>query len=100
MRERLWDVAEQLAGFRVDLLGEEADVVRERDRVVHERLSTLETPGPCESLHEPERTGEEGTFELLRTAVAVDERPLGELLLDGGDRAGHALASRIGEPVP
>ena len=72
----------------------------ERNGLVHQLARLVAAAGARERLHEPEGAGEEGALELLRAAVAVDERAVGELFADGCDRPGHPLALWIGELGP
>ena len=62
MRERLREVSEQLAGRRIDLLGEQSDVVAMRDEPLEEVTSLLLLAASREALGEPERADEEGAL--------------------------------------
>ena len=87
--------------LRVDLLRVEAKVVRERQELLDRRPRLRRAARPRERLDEPERAREERALLGRLAAVAVEERPTRpELLADGGDRAGHALAGRVGEAHP
>lgn len=53
MAERLREVAEQLAGAGVDLLGEQCDVVRERGGALEHDFRPVHLAGQRECLHHP-----------------------------------------------
>ena len=55
MAERLREVAEQLAVFGIDLLGEQTEVVCVARQPAEERLGSLELAGLGEAGDEPER---------------------------------------------
>ena len=82
MHEPLRDVAQQLAGARVEFLGVEANVVGERDQLFHELDGCLQAPDPGERVCEPERAAEQGSLgsaEAVLAAVAVKQRTVPEL---------------------
>lgn len=62
MREALREVAEKLAGGRLDLLRVEADVVRERERALRDLGRLVDATELRERLCEPERTRDERAF--------------------------------------
>lgn len=59
MADRLRDVAERVAGPRIDLLGEQADVVRRRGGTLEDGLGALDAAGARVALREPERGEQE-----------------------------------------
>src|SRR5205823_672645 len=76
----------------------EAEVVREWQELLHRRPSLVHAARSRKRLDEPEGAGEERALLPLLAAVAVEQRPAcGELLADRRDRAGDALAGRLGE---
>src|SRR4051812_4311100 len=101
MAEPLREVAEESAGFRIDLLREQADVVRLRRHLLHRRPRLVDAAGPGERLDQPERAGDERTLRTLLAAVAV-EQPAAriEILSDGVDHVREPLARRIEEVHP
>src|SRR5438552_1793030 len=66
--ERLREVAEQFAGLRIDLFGEQSDVVHEGDRVLEHGFGALDLTGLSQRLGEPEGAQQERPF-LARQAV-------------------------------
>src|SRR3954451_18773924 len=85
VRQRLREIAEQLAGMHVDLLGEQSDVVAAADDVVEERAGFIDAAGQRERFDEPEAAGEERAFAGwkavvgLARVVAVDQAGMAEL---------------------
>ena len=76
MHESLREVAQQLVGVRVDLLGIEANIAGEVDQVLHERGGLIEAADPGERVREPKRAAEEGALdapESVRPAVAGEQ---------------------------
>src|SRR5206468_10016149 len=71
----LREVAEEVVRAWVDLLGEESDVVREADDLVHRLAALGEPAGARERLDQPERARDERTLHLTLAAVAVEQRP-------------------------
>ena len=74
--EGLGEVAEELAGRGVDLLGEEADVVRAAGHEVEQRRRPLDLARERQALREPERADAERALaagEAVLVQVAVDE---------------------------
>src|SRR5690348_13455070 len=99
VRERLREVADQPAAADVVLLGEEADVVAQREQSLEELPRLVAAAGQREIVGEPERAGQKRplarreSVELLgRRVVRVPphEAVLDELALDRGDRAADA----------
>src|SRR4051812_8107439 len=72
VRERLRHVAERLAARRVELLGEQADVVGGRARAREGALGLVQPPLVRQALGEPEGAGQEGPLALVR-GIAADE---------------------------
>src|SRR5215217_1871947 len=98
VREPLWEVAEELARPRVDLLGVEPDIVREADELSHQLVRVVDAAAARVGVDEPERAGQERALVSVETvlpAVAVDVRPLAQLALDRSDRAAHPVAARV-----
>src|ERR671934_2556665 len=82
--------------LRVDLLTEEADVVRERDHPAHGLARLVQPTGTRERLDEPERAGDERALLLLLAAVAVEERPARtQLVPDRVDRRAEPFGARV-----
>src|SRR3954468_7245440 len=78
--ERLREVPEQALLLRVVLLGEEADVVREADQLLEQRMRLAVPAEKLVAVDEPERTGEEDAFAsgepvdaVVLRAIAKDE---------------------------
>src|SRR5439155_26325566 len=92
--EGLGEVAELLAVRRVDLLGEQAEVVRIAGELVEEPLRPLDLPRLSEAGDEPERADHERPFFAGETvgveprvvAVAEHELVLGQLVGNRLDR--------------
>jgi hypothetical protein len=57
MREGLGEVSEHLAGLRVELLGEEPELVARRDGVVEDGPGLLEPSLTGQALGDPEGAG-------------------------------------------
>src|SRR6266566_8746429 len=77
--ERLREVAQQLAGFGVDFLSEQADIVDERRSPLEHNASPLRSVGEGHRVCEPERAEEERAlfaFETIVRPVSVDEPSL------------------------
>ena len=89
--ERLGIVAQQASRLRIELLGEQAELVRPAGHVV-EQLAGLVVPAvQGEGLDQPVRAREERSLLSLERVVlqiSVDEVRSAELLADGVDRAG------------
>src|SRR5437764_860475 len=99
--EALREVAEELTRPRIELLGEEPEVVRKADQLVHRLAGLRDAARTRERLHEPERARHEGALHLLLAAVAVEERAArSELAADRLDRPSHELALRVDEAGP
>src|SRR5438552_15315723 len=86
MRERLREVAEEPARFRVVLLREQSDVVAEAEQAFQQRKRVLAFAGEHERLDHPEAARQEDAFRL---AAAVDSRIGGVVALP--DAAVRAL---------
>ena len=89
MHQPLRDVAQELAGVRVDLLGVEADIVGEGNQLCHELGGLLESSDAGERVGEPERAAEEGALRAAKpvvSAVAGEQRTVPEVAPDGVDR--------------
>jgi hypothetical protein len=95
MGEALREVAEQLAVLRVDLFGEQAQVVGGCDGARGPGAGLVEPALAGEAFGEPERTGQEGplaTGKPVVGEVAADQPVAAKL---GGDRVGGAQHARI-----
>ena len=99
MRERLREVPDQAPGVDVVLLGEQAEVVAEREQPLEERLRLGEAALEHHHLDEPERARQERPLAgrepvdagvLLVGAVPLDEPVAHEVPLDRRDRARDA----------
>src|SRR3954454_5142804 len=96
--EGLREVAEQLAVGRLDLLGQEAEVVRVAGELVEERLCAVDLAGLRQARDEPERAEHEGALladqavgvDALLVAVAQDQPALREVAGDRVERRAHA----------
>src|SRR6185503_10905304 len=100
VNEPLRKVAEERAGSRIDFLGVEADVVRERYQVVQEPFGLAAPARDRERLGKPERAADERAFALEQAVVArvpAKEGAGGELAPNGLDR--HADTRRVGTVV-
>src|SRR6185437_1558217 len=75
MRERLREVPDQLAGVRVDLLGQQADVAAEPQQALEQLSRTLQLAGAREALHEPERADRERRLVSGKPVYAVGDVP-------------------------
>ena len=87
MAERLWEVTEQLARFRVYLLGQETYVVAERDSRLERGLRLVELSGEGLCLGHPERAQQEGTLlalESILSEISVDKAAVVGQALRGG----------------
>ena len=79
MAERLRKVAEQLAAGRVDLLGEQTDVVGVTRRALERCPGTPDVAGQGQRLCQPEGTEQErplGALESILAQIAVDKAVL------------------------
>src|SRR5690242_1784841 len=103
MGERLWEVAERLAG-RPDLLGVEAEVVGIGQHLLEGQAGLVQVPGPGHRLHVPERADRERALLALEPVrrgldvVAVDEAIGDKLLADrvqGREPAGSRGAMNL-----
>src|SRR5204862_4706129 len=96
--QALREVTEELTVRRIDLLGVEADVVRDADQLVHQGAGLIEAALARKGVHEPERAREERAFlpaDAVFAEVAVDERAGTQLALDRGNRPSQPLALRL-----
>src|SRR5215208_6521289 len=94
MHQPLRRVAEKLVRDGVDLLGEQADIVGERDQPVHEGRGLVAAPNPGERVGEPERAAEEGALAAAQpvvSAVTGEQRTAPELALYGLDRPRESI---------
>src|SRR5207248_10634192 len=71
--EPLREVAEEPAALRVDLLGEQTDVVRVTEHLPHRPARLGDPPCARERLDEPERAGHERALGPLLPAVPIEE---------------------------
>ena len=103
VRERLREVPEEAAALGVVLLGDQAEVVPQREQPLEERDRLVLPALLSEHCGEPERAGEEHALAgreavdvgvLLVGAVALDEAAAHELLLDRAYGADDALVLR------
>jgi hypothetical protein len=62
MRERLREIAEQLAGARIDRFGEETEVVGDLHDLVEELFRAFIATGSSERTHEPEGAEQDRPF--------------------------------------
>src|ERR687898_3241611 len=95
MDERLWDVAEESAAGRIDLLRIKADVVRAGEQLPHQRACLLAPSQPGEDLRQPERAREEGALfarEPVVAAIAANQITRAQVGADPIDGAGETLA--------
>ena len=91
----LREVPEQLAARRVDLLGEEPDVVRVREDLLHRLAGLVDPAEPRERLDEPEGARDERALLPDVLARAVEEPAAArEPLADRVDGAAEALRAR------
>ena len=79
------DVAQELSARAVDLLRQQAQVVAESDRLLHETYGASGLPGEDKSLHHPEGARHERAFGALRTGIACEQGSRAEFGLDGLD---------------
>ena len=70
MREGLREVAQLTAVFRIDLLGEQAEIVRERDHVLEHFSRGVDVAPADQVVDSPERADAEGAL-ARRQAVDV-----------------------------
>lgn len=92
------EVAEEAARRRVVFLGEQAEIVAEREQFLEVAAGIVGAADEGEVVDEPEAAGQEGAFVagealdegLFGGALAVDEWAVGELALDRLDGAAHA----------
>src|SRR5438128_4346013 len=74
MRERLREIADGLAARRLDLLGEEPDVVGAAEQALEQRLGLLAPAGVGEVLGRPEAARGEDVLRSLDAVVAGIEQ--------------------------
>src|ERR671937_2009389 len=82
VRQPLREVAEELLRLWIHLLGEQPDVVRQRDELLHQLDRLVEPAVAGERVDEPERTREERALlplQAVLSAIPVHEWPDGEL---------------------
>src|SRR5436190_3921458 len=94
VRQRLGIVAQQLAVRGVDLLGEEAERPRRRDRLLEDLTGRLGASLARVALGQPEGAGQERTLaplEAIGAPVTADEAVFAELPAHRIGRAHHAL---------
>src|SRR5918995_3517588 len=94
MGERLWEVAEGLTGVRVDLLGEEADIVGVPQQAVEGVPRAADILAPCPAFDRPEAADAEGALAgrqaiVHRGRVASDQGTTAELVVDMGAGGSH-----------
>ncbi len=97
MGEGLGEVADQPAADGVVLLGEQAEIVAQRQQPPEQLLGVLGPPDHVQAVDQPERTGEEGALAagqpvdgaVVGGAIAQDEPVVEQRLLDRLDRADH-----------
>lgn len=98
----MWEVAQQLPGFGVDLFGEQAKVVGVRGHPIEYRAGAVHLAGPREAFGEPARADDEGS--VLRSAPSMQQRVDAQFALDGVHclprpaSPSTSLTSRCGAP--
>src|SRR3954454_20314420 len=98
VRKALRKVAEEVAALRVDLLGVEADVVRELQELFHQADGRISPPEDRERFDQPEGTREKrslGAFDSVLSRVTTYERAVGEVGLDRVDGREQARVVRV-----
>ena len=106
MTEGLREVAEQLPSFRVDLFGEQAEIVGAGDGPLKYRGGSIKPISDGECLRQPEGTQQEGALVSIEAVgsvaglVAVDQpAAVGQPLFDGIDRGEDPRVRRGQEPT-
>src|SRR5919201_5497043 len=102
MGQRLREVAEQTAGARVVLLGEQADVVAQIEQPLEQLARLVELALQREYVREPERAGQKDALTgrqsvdgtVLLVQIAQDESVDGQLAPDRLDSRDEALVGR------
>src|SRR5215208_3084401 len=98
MAERLGKVAEERAGFPIDLFGVQPDVVRHPDQLVDQGRRFLEPALARVRFGEPERTSHECAVLAGKAVLAEVPRhqwPLSEFASDRVDRSAQSWRKRI-----
>jgi len=62
MAERLWKIAEHAAGARVVFLGEQTEIILQREQALEKHARIIETPLQDVIVRQPETTGEESAL--------------------------------------
>ena len=96
MRERLWEIADQSAGSRVVLLGQQSHVVSEREQPLAQRERLVDSPDQHVGVGQPEAARQKRSLPFRQPIVGracvvaeqktVDEQPA----LDGVDGPSNA----------
>ena len=98
MREALRGVSALIAGFRIDLLGEQPDIIAALDQPLERGLGLGGAAVEGKAAHAPEGAGREGalvTVEAVIHAVAIDQVAAPQLPLDGREGRARARILRI-----
>ena len=85
VRKALGHVAQEGAGLRIHLFGEQPDIVGQRDGVLHHSTGPLGLAGPDEGIDHPEAAGDERALFRVHAGVAVEERSVAQFGGDGVD---------------
>src|SRR5262249_35634946 len=98
MHQSLRKVRQELAALGVDLFGIQANVIGQREQLIHESAGFVFPAAAGQRMCEPERTGQERPLvadEPVFSEVAVHERTSREHPTDSIDSAEAAVTSRI-----
>jgi hypothetical protein len=105
--ERLREVAERLTRGGVHLLGEQADVVREPEESMKQRLGLVELARVREAVEKPERAEEEGALaarEPIRREIPEQETIAFQRATSSGSarspRMRYMICRSSGRPAP
>jgi hypothetical protein len=97
VRQRLREIADQVSATAIIFLGQQPDVVAQREQSLEQRNRVRLSAGKRKRIGEPKRTRQKGAFlrrqsvDAIRGQITHHESVDEELALDRGDRALNPL---------